>query len=420
MKRLAKTVAAVLAAACLWTAPADVWAQTSNESKARQLFNGGVEAFKSKDYKTAARAFDEAFEIAQKPALLFSSAQALRREYERTEDATVARAAIQRYERYLDLQKTGGRRVDAKRSLVDLQRLVGAGEGGGSLAQETVVQINSPTKGAVGSLDGGPMQALPFSARIDPGKHEVEVYATGYAPRTETFDISKNEILMFPVALEGKAPELDITGESGAEVIIDGVPMGETPFLRPLELSPGSHLVAVAANGYKPYVEEIDFTYGSQTEVQLDLPMTVQRQAAWGVIATGATIFAGGVVVSALGFVAQAEAAQIDRRLQDEGSISREDAEEYNQLIDDRDRLTGAGSGIAGFGLLVAGTGLLLYLFDEPEIRPPPRKSDDEKETEETKPETPESMDVEVMAAPIVVPGVNGVTQWGMSLQGRF
>lgn len=419
MKRLVNLAAALLAAACLCTTPADVWAQSGKEAKARQLFDGGVEAFKSQDYKTAARAFDEAFDLVQKPALLFSSAQALRREYERTEDANAARAAIQRYERYLELQKSGGRRVDAKRSMVDLRRLVGAGEGG-SLAQETVVQINSPTKGAVGSLDGGPIQALPFSARIDPGKHEVKVYARGFASRAETFDIAQNEILMFPVALEGKAPELTVTGERGAEVIVDGVPMGETPFVRPLTLSPGSHFVAVAENGYEPYVEELDFEYGSQTEVQLDLPMTVQRQAAWGVIGTGATIFAGGVVIGALGFVQQAEAAEIDRRLQEEGSISREEAEEYNQLIDDRDRLTGSGSGIAGFGLLVAGTGLLLYLFDEPEIRPPPRKADDDAPSDETSPGQEESMDVEVMAAPIVVPGANGVTQWGMSLQGRF
>jgi len=421
MRHLAKTIAAALAALCLWTAPMDAWAQSAaDEAKARQLFSGGVQAFKSEDFKTAARAFDEAYQLIEKPALLFSSAQALRREYEQTEDEDVARAAIQRYEKYLSLVESGGRRVDAKRSLVDLQRLVGTGPGGGSLAQETVVQVNSPVQGAVGSLDGGPVQALPFSARIDPGKHEVKVYATGYAARTESFTIEKSEILMFPVALEGDAPDLDVTGVSGAEVVVDGVPMGQTPFLRPLELTPGSHLISVAENGYEPYVEELDFSYGSKTEVQLDLPMTTQRRAAWGVIGTGAVIFTGGVVVGALGFLAQGEAAQIDQQLQDEGSISREEAQRYNDLIDDRDRLTGAGSGIGAFGLLVAGTGLLLYLFDEPEIRPPPRKAEDD-EDEETEPESEEMLDVDVMASPIIVPGgPNGGTQWGMSLQGRF
>ncbi|MEM6791448.1 MAG: PEGA domain-containing protein [Myxococcota bacterium] len=394
-------------------------------AKARRLFNGGVASFKSRDFRTAARLFDEAYALVEKPALLFSSAQSLRREYEATEDENAARAAISRYQRYLSLVSSGGRRVDAKRSLVDLQRLVGAGEGGGVLARDTVVQVNSPVAGAVARLDGGALRALPFSATIEPGEHSVEVFATGYATRTESFAITKNEILVVPVPLKGQAPKLEVIASSGAEVTVDGVSRGEVPFARPVALEPGRHLVVVSEAGYEAYVEELDFVYGSQTEIEVDLPMTGQRRAAWAVMGTGAAIFAGGLLVGGFGLSAQSDAQEIDDRRQAEGSISREDAERFNDLIDERDRLFGGGASLAGLGVLVAGTGLLLYLFDEPDVKAPPPSSPGDEEGEEAPDDDGDDAEgadeVELMASPVVVPGWGGrAHQWGVSLQGRF
>jgi hypothetical protein len=230
----------------------------------------------------------------------------------------------------------------------------------------------------------------------------------------ETFNIEKNALLVVPVALEGQAPELNIVGADGARVIIDGVPMGEAPFVRPLELEPGSHLVAVAENGYKPYVEELEFTYGSRTDIEVDLPMTNQRRAAWGVIGTGAAIFAGGVVVSVLSGLKHAEALRIDDRLQ-EGNISSQEAEDYNSLLEQRDNLRAIGSSVGAFGLLVAGTGLLLYLFDTPEVRPPPRLKKDAPAPGEGDAPEDDTPDVEVMAAPIIAPST-----YGFTLQANF
>jgi len=99
---------ALLAASLLTRAPA--LAQEDATAQAKTLFNAGAQAYERTQYTAAIQAFEQAYKLAPRPGILFSTAQAYRRRYivdRRPEDLSIA---IARYREYLDKVPQGGRR----------------------------------------------------------------------------------------------------------------------------------------------------------------------------------------------------------------------------------------------------------------------------------------------------------------------
>ena len=63
----------------------------------------------------------------------------------------------------------------------------------------------------------------------------------------------------------------------GAQLTIDGRYVATTPLPRPLEIEPGHHLIAIAKNGYRAYTEEIDVGRAETKTVDASLRATKQR-----------------------------------------------------------------------------------------------------------------------------------------------
>ena len=87
--------------------------------RARTFFNAGAQAYSAARYADAVRSFDQAYELAPRPQLLFSLAQAERKEYFAGNDPSYLRRAIQHYKAYLDQVASGGRRSEATEAKAD-------------------------------------------------------------------------------------------------------------------------------------------------------------------------------------------------------------------------------------------------------------------------------------------------------------
>ncbi len=402
-----RVVAALVTAAAL-TAGGGAWAD--DQAKARDLFNAGVAAYEDGKFLHAAQAFIESHKLLGKPQLLFSTAQAFRRQFDADGTQQHLGLAIKYYKAYLDAVPEGGRRVDAARALGELRPLLQDGESAGEMSFPTRVSVTTSVKGAVASIDGGPWVAVPFNSDIAPGPHKVVLRAAGYHEASRDFLAEKGRVAPIDVPLRGVTPRLVIEGADGAEISVDGRSLGEAPFSDAVEVEPGTYFVSVTKNGHKPYAAELELGYGATTQVVIDMPATEQRRVAWGVLATGGAGLVAAGVLAGLAFVEQANARDIGDA-QTAGSITPEERIAHNDAIEARDDLRLAAVVAAGAGATVTLTGLFLYLFDEPVVASPMKGAD--QPSDERPP--PEPSDMEMMGAPVLSP-----SHVGFTLMGRF
>ena len=88
--------------------------ESASVASARRARGGvGAKAYASGRYDVAIEAFEEAYAIAAKPAIVFSLAQAERKHYFATKDARYLRRAAEHFRKYLADDGAGARRADA-------------------------------------------------------------------------------------------------------------------------------------------------------------------------------------------------------------------------------------------------------------------------------------------------------------------
>jgi hypothetical protein len=389
MKRLVQWL--VLALALLSSLPA---AAQSKEERAKQLFNAGVEAYKEAQFLDAAQAFLKAHELVPKAEIVFSIGQAFRRQFTIDPKPEYAKMAYKHFRLYVDEVKQGGRVVEAARALSELAPY--AGEAGSAIMQfPTRLRVDSNVPGAIVSIDGGPPQRVPYRGEIQPGTHQLRVEASGYFPEERTVEVTQGELTPADFPLRGRPPLLEVQGVDGADVSIDGRSVGDAPFSRPIEITPGRHFVAVSQIGHKPYATELDFQHGATTVLDVDLPATNQRRAAWGVIAVSVSSLVAAGVLAGVAYSEERHAKSIEDD-QAAGGMTAEQLVDHNDAIELRDDLRLGAAITAGAGAAVGIAGLFLLLLDEPTVVPPSGPSPDRPEG--PKPETP--TEVELVGAP--------------------
>ncbi len=147
--------------------------------------------------------------------------------------------------------------------------LLSAVAGGCSLA------VRSPVAGAFVSVDGGQTQPAPARfVALRPGRREVVVTCSGYAPWRETVEARDGvalELVAEPVPLP-----VSLTVESdppGAAVSVDGRLLGETPWNGTVE--PGDYRLDFSLSGLEAASEEVTLGIGSE-------PVSVFKDLVYG------------------------------------------------------------------------------------------------------------------------------------------
>lgn len=108
---------------------------------------------------------------------------------------------------------------------------------------------------------------------LRPGTHRVTAELAGYYPLDVEIDVGPSPDQSFELRLT-KLPghvELATDPEAGADVLLDGEPIGRTPFTA--EIRPGKHRLEFRAERYLAEVREIDVVGGGERQA-LTVPLT--------------------------------------------------------------------------------------------------------------------------------------------------
>lgn len=384
--------------------------------RARTFFNAGAQAYSAARYADAVRSFDQAYELAPRPQLLFSLAQAERKEYFAGNDATYLRRAVQHYKAYLEQVPSGGRRSEATEAKADLEtRLARDPQAQGAAAAPSPVErrkarvtVYSATPGAQASIDGGPAQELPYFGDLEPGKHRVRVFAEGYKDAER--EVSGDKLVDQPIdlPLEEKPAVVTVVLDATADVLVDGRIVATAPVSRPIEIPPGPHVLSVVANGKKPLSQEVVLPRGKPFRFEPKLEKSGQRVVAMSMLGVGAVSLVSGAVFGILSLGQESRAQNIaDARAS--ANIDGDQLSSYNAAVDRRDAFRTVSIVTLSAGGALALGGALLYVFDRPVVNVLPPRS------VEPSPAPKTNQPTDLTAMPMVGPGL-----WGASMSARF
>ena len=388
--------------------------------QAKSFFAVGAKSYEKGMYSDSIRAFEMAYKLAPRSAVLFSIAQAYKKHFFAERKIDDARKAAAYYQQYLKEVPQGGRRNDATAALTELDpHLRQAAEDAVATppppVEEKKVQyiaVTTATRDARVTIDGGAPLEPPFTKDVAAGRHVVKISAEGHFEESRELVLAPGSSQALDVALRERPALLTLEGPSGADVSIDGRFVGSLPLPRPLEVPPGKRLVTVTTTGSDAFVEEITLKRAETRKVTIDLPITGQRKASYVLLAIGGAGIVAGGVMSGLAFAAQKDAQDILAK-RESSAISVSDRDDYDAAVTERnDWRRNAGVGFAAGGAFAV-VGGLLFLFDSPDVELGPTPPKDDSAPAPTPKEEP--MVAVVGAAPAWGPGFVGA-----SLRGRF
>ncbi|MFO0660299.1 MAG: PEGA domain-containing protein [Polyangiaceae bacterium] len=402
-------LATLVSASVLTAAPASA----DDVEQAKTLFNAGAQAFNVGKFSAAIQAFDAAYALAPRPAILFSLAQAQRRQYFVDRSPQTLRDAIENYKKYVAQVEKGGRRADAVQALGELEPLAEKVLGKNAppivatpkAPEAPQVMITSPTPGAMVAVDGAAATEQPFVGELKGGKHAVVVSAPGYFPEKREIVAPDKGAYALDIPLKEQPALITMEVPSGSQIVVDGRPQGVAPLPAPLELTAGRHLIAVLKNGKVGHAEEIEVVRGESRTMRVWLTPSTQRYAAVGVVTTGAAALLAGGVFTALSLHKESQAQKVlDQRSVENIPASRlEDYDRYRQQRNDYRTAAFVGYG-AGAALMLGGA--MMMLFDMPNASSAPVTI----RTRETPaaPQPPPKLEPDMSAAPWIGPGIMG------------
>jgi hypothetical protein len=366
----------LVAAAALGGASGQAWAaDPTPEALAKTYYDAGVQAYAAGRFSVAIEAFSEAHRLADKPTLLFSLAQAERREYTVSRDTRTLRSAVAHFRRYLDEVKEGGRRADAVEALGELDAVAARVEAAAGdsaspdkAAPTSRILITTTTKGATVLLDDVEHAETPVVERILPGKHVVRVTAPGYMDEVREVVTVEGAILPLEITLREKPSFLLVRAPVGAAVTIDGRLAGVAPLAGDIEVTAGAHAVSITKSGRVPHQERVVVALGQSVPVHVSLALTTQRVTSFAVLGGGAAALLAGTGLAIAALDAEGTARHV-LSLTETSNLRQLDLDRYNDAVARRDGMTRASLGLFGAGALLGIAAGALYLFDD---RDPP------------------------------------------------
>jgi hypothetical protein len=353
--------------------------------RARKYFEAGKQAYDAGMFGGAASAFEEAYHLSPRPQIAFSLAQAYRRQYSVDHDPATLKKAVEYLQGYVKDVPQGGRRSDALQFLADLEPLIRRAEedmknksvmvASVKKPDPTQIMVSSRTQGAFARIDGGENGEVPLLREVTPGKHKIHMEAVGYFPEDVEELAVDNRLVVVELSLHEKPARIALNAPSGADIQVNGRPIGTTPLARPIEVAPGSNFLAITSRGAYAYTRELSLTHDQEVSLDVDLETTRQRQIAYGVLGVGAVTIATGVVTTVVALLAQKSARDIDnsinQRIHSNMNVAASDITSFDDDLHRRDRFVTVSEVLYGAGLGVVVVGALLYMIDTPRVEEP-------------------------------------------------
>lgn len=394
-----RSLAASLAlAAVLAAAPAR--AQQAATAQAQAIFNVGAQAYAKGDFEAALQAFEEAYRAAPRPGILFSMAQAHRKQFYVDRGARHLDEAIRGYKGYLDKQPDGARRAEAAQALLELEplaeRMTARDLPAAAAAPEvpkpkTRLMVSSAAPGARVRLDGGPERASPLIEEVAAGDHTIEVTAPGFFDYGRKVTAVDGGLVALDVPMREQPARITVRGDAGAEVALDQRPIGILPLPGPVEMPPGRHFLAVTRTGARPFTQELSVGRAERRTVDVVLSSTGQRVAAQVLAASAVGGVIAGAVFAGLAVGKDARASSL-LDASATRNLTPSELDEYTAARASREDWKAASAVALGGSLALGLVSGGLWLFDAPRVQAPSTT-----ESLPTGPATPDTMEVSVL-----------------------
>jgi len=371
-KRLWRILSAALLGLSLLASSSDVRAQQEKLDQAKTFFQAGAQAYAVGQYQVAVQAFEQAWALAPRPAIIFSMAQALRRQYFVDRKQENLDRAINLFRQYIEMVPDGGRRVDAVQALSELEPMaahLAPGRQPERLAAKahTRVMITSTTPGAKITFDGAGSHESPFIGEVPPGRHRVSVSAPGFFDEDRVVVAVEGELVAVDVPLRDRPAALRLIAAEGTILSIDGRYQGTAPFETELELPAGKHLVTLSRPGFVGVSREVTLQRGVTTWARSALPRSPRRSASLLMMgASASSLVAGGVFA----YLARGRDQDAQAFLERRGSepMDQDELDQYRSARTDRDSFRKAAYGAVGISAVLGIAGGMLYLLDTPVV----------------------------------------------------
>ncbi len=137
-----------------------------------------------------------------------------------------------------------------------------------------LLSVTSSPPGARISVDGEPVGTapLPRAVLLGPGEHTVAAELDGYVAAEERVSVLSQSQSKVAFQLQPEEARLVVTVSApGAEVRLDGEPVGRSPLPEALVVTPGQHAVDVKLAGYLPDHRELTLAAGEELLVDVNL-----------------------------------------------------------------------------------------------------------------------------------------------------
>lgn len=134
--------------------------------------------------------------------------------------------------------------------------------------QETgIIKIVSAVPEAAAFIDGERVGSVPQEKELSAGDHFVVVTKPGYKKFEEKVSLQAGQTITITADLRAVGALRVLSNPSGAEVFIDGEPVGATPFNKE-DIDVGEHVVVLRMTDHYEFEKEVDIEGGKRTIVR--------------------------------------------------------------------------------------------------------------------------------------------------------